>query len=743
MTDDQNPTLSIKEQENLELQAAISSLKQTEKKSKPIPINHHSKLFRELLKENAKRHSANNSLFKDDEEEYKGNPRYKDDDEGDGDGGGGGGDEYNDEEYGYGYNNDGGDYDEEYEGGKTDKYEGDDEEYVSFKDRIGRITVSADIETNRRALFKDLREQLSHNVVTFKIGDSGVDTTVYIQYIVNEYIKNYINIIKSDEQYGRLLLLLPLDIFKRYLFDTSNPSLNSIELLMFHILNPKNRESLLQSYIPDTIKDKIINEEQPDTVKTSITIVDEKLTFPHDKDFSYNARRVRSGNKSTDCHIIHKNAEWISNPSKVVPVVWIHSNQNIDKYIYENSQNEDQDGNSWYKANFNYFDLQCDINRHSRSQDGYNLTCLNNDKIPIVMNVIYQFGDKSYAQDEELFKQQLDYFKNKESSNKTILRELLKNKLTDKFEHGTSILTDYLGGGEIDDKYIKELELLIFMKSDTVGDYLSHIIDIIIYVKLWENSVFVERLKYGYYTPINLVNLTPKEKIPEYFDKYNDDAMLRTIIEESKVHELELIYSMYLNTGKYIFSQYTHSYSNFVFDNSKRKEFMQSQRDTNKEYTDIQYTDIVGYSEGNSKFFFLLQDLVSQFENNDYINTTSRRDFTTEFVDMINRMTPSKRKQTIETETETETGFDSEIYVYESKGLNILYKDFFEIINTDIEKMENKLNGTITTTHICKYCKSKINGEGIKSLDGMETVHFCNITCMGEDAAADLSDTDT
>lgn len=243
-----------------------------------------------------------------------------------------------------------------------------------------------------------------------------------------------------------------------------------------------------------------------------------------------------------ECYSKISSARWIKKyfPGKII-TTWLSGDINIiGNYIimpsFPNSKTlRDINTNTyWYKANNNYFKLQCNKYSINRKQNGNIFTCFDDKNNKLEFMVGYTESDilnnpstnlegNVLIQNDIIFREQLnELFNKKEEIN---LDELYDTVQVDDIRPNVQLIfKDSFYKNELKQyrlpvEYINEIEEYIYDNNKyNLKMYLYHISSILIFVLMWSDSIFINKLRTRQYTTYELFNLTINKKIPEVFE---------------------------------------------------------------------------------------------------------------------------------------------------------------------------------------------------------------------------------
>jgi len=195
----------------------------------------------------------------------------------------------------------------------------------------------------------------------------------------------------------------------------------------------------------------------------------------------------------------------------------------------------------WYRTNKKYLELQCS-NKYYKVQDGDVLNIYNrktkelfvNFRIAFEVEVENGIDEKTgeiidnkevvgiILQDEDLFSDEVKFFKNKNKTPLDIIEDIFKEHVTEDSKERAIMILNKVFNGIASENYIKEVINILAEDSPTVKDLVKKVGDIYIYlypsgIESISFKTFRKHIELGQYSPEELTKLTYIEKVPEIF----------------------------------------------------------------------------------------------------------------------------------------------------------------------------------------------------------------------------------
>ena len=357
------------------------------------------------------------------------------------------------------------------------------------------------------------------------------------------------------------------------------------------------------------------------------------------------------------CVIDYQRAPWIG---KSVKKMWINT-KNV-KYLIGDIEINDQiikaetikiGGKNWYKPSIKFYALLC--SRVNRKQEKKTLKIMLGSE-ELDFKIMYEIEgedreDKKYKiQNEKMFKNMQKYFRTKNESKNTIIKKLLDEKLSDKNECITSEGLKFIKNKtNLPESFAIEIEKEIFGEGkSTVKEYFESIVDVISFfddvIIKQDNRVFYNQVVDGYFTASGLINLPYEMRMPTIFKNslISDDEKNKTL------KYIKMIKSDYMKLLSNNLYGCLHPYEStrtipdkYVFPDIELKKLDDNEKRNickNKDiFEDKSNTDFEMYfdSEDGSYYCFPIKELLQSFEDNNFINPETKREFNKIFIDKI------------------------------------------------------------------------------------------------------------
>lgn len=247
------------------------------------------------------------------------------------------------------------------------------------------------------------------------------------------------------------------------------------------------------------------------------------------------------------------------------------NNHHLDmSFVNDNRESIKKEGKIWYSVNNNFYLLQCTSKK--RVQDGNVLTCISEEgkRFDFMVGYTISIPNKKFVlqfiiQDEELFKKEIEYLRTRNSTYRTKINDLL-NKSID--TESTLLVSRYISQEllkvapnqmaykDYTTKTAFVPMLVKNIKDDTKQEsnrvLFTAVANIVIYLQIPESKVFKTRIKYLYYDPVILSDLSPEDKFPELFSDPDVDDIYQksatsSICSSVKNIVIELVNKFYIH----------------------------------------------------------------------------------------------------------------------------------------------------------------------------------------------------
>jgi hypothetical protein len=479
---------------------------------------------------------------------------------------------------------------------------------------------------------------------------------------------------------------------------------------------------------------------------------------------------------------------------------------NISPYIISNMSIEN-DGEIWYRANKKFALLMCNDNAESRNQEGDVLTAYAVDGTVLRMKIAYDTNLGLVIQDENLFETEKRYLADQRTSRNEKINRILDENITTKIEQmGMQKLSEALhkiapdiadygiypsnGNNKYDTAYIINAIQEISNNTKTIREFLTKLAQTIIYLKISgeASKIFQKRVIHEYYLPEILVNLTPADKLPEFFDDPRTSITEQEQILKQIKYEIDYFVS---NIGETLYgirfpsdripSQINPNYLGAIPKVHKWKEICVNKEDI----IDIPDDQLIYYKEDGVVYCLTIPQIMEQtlFEEtpiNPYTGNPLSEAFLTRFSELytigmdtygyygpdkqpeIEPEAPSVPKPSTpespilapgllnmivdnikqcEKEVEEENMNEEGKCPAMSEGKEIIESTQEEPYTSSPSKSEISMSDSsdfspsVVSGEVCKHCNTKVDPKlalktKINTKDGFETIYFCCFKCF-------------
>lgn len=257
-------------------------------------------------------------------------------------------------------------------------------------------------------------------------------------------------------------------------------------------------------------------------------------------------KQVFTKQLDNSCASLYRVLPWLDLEVSGVYIASVEQGGDIGPYIIEDKSIE-RNGEKWYMSNAKYGQLLCSKEGKLREQRGNELIILDKNRNPkLKLKVGYQTSQGFVIQDESIFNKEKEYLVDIERTRQQKLDEILDENVTPIVEKiGMERLSaalhevapnvldygiyrpipGYTEEGEmfvpkIDTDYNKKVIELLAKDSTTIREFATKLANIVVYLTIPDlgQDIFKKRIAQEYYLPSVLVELSPEEKLPEYFD---------------------------------------------------------------------------------------------------------------------------------------------------------------------------------------------------------------------------------
>jgi hypothetical protein len=351
-------------------------------------------------------------------------------------------------------------------------------------------------------------------------------------------------------KYNKILntILTDLDIKnKKFLFKLIKEYMKYTDLTL---------QEFYDQFKQDTLVKLAISKREPPVVPTIAiepTIVEPTVIKPN-RYFSGIDKTKYVSNSMKDCMYIFSTIPWLKEKVKNIYISKVDTD--ISDYITSveitdvdtDLANYMVDGKvlfindmPWYRTNKKYLELQCS-DKYYKVQNGDVLNIYErktkelfaNFRIAFEVEVENSVDEESgevidntgvvgiILQDEELFADEVKFFKNKNKTPLDIIDDILKEQVTEAVKERAFSMLNKVFNGIASKDYIREVVNILAEDSKTVKDLAKRVGNIYIYlypagIESISFKTFRKHIELGQYSPEEITKLTYTEKVPEIF----------------------------------------------------------------------------------------------------------------------------------------------------------------------------------------------------------------------------------
>ena len=230
----------------------------------------------------------------------------------------------------------------------------------------------------------------------------------------------------------------------------------------------------------------------------------------------------------SECEFIFTTVPWIQ--EKVLGIYIARVDTDISKYI-QKDKSLDINDELYYKVNKNYYELRCEKTLFKTQKDDI-LNFSKKGELLVNFKIAFEVETANagvigvYLQDEDMFKDEVKYMKEKSKTSLQVIEEILTEPVGDDAKTiAFSIMKNYFDKSA-DKNYINQIIDLAVESSPTVKDLAKQLANIAIYlsqggIEKINFGAFRTHIEIGYYKPEDLLKLSYKEKAPEIFGPDN------------------------------------------------------------------------------------------------------------------------------------------------------------------------------------------------------------------------------
>lgn len=315
------------------------------------------------------------------------------------------------------------------------------------------------------------------------------------------------------------------------------------------------------------------------------------------------------------------------------------------------------------------------------------------------------------------------------STNDTDIEENIRNLGLEELEFYTKIS---------DSDYVQKIEDSIFQNSDTYGEYLHKIAEVVfpLYSPYFADysKIYKSRIESKFYIPSQILYLDIKDKLSEVFNNPLITSEQRNVISRSfteGVNDLSYTYGDRLLSRIYPERKISAEKA-FNPLNVSTPQYSIKLLCDNPEYSNPR--DVIIFTdEDDNSFCFLLLQITKQIQDGNFINPYTEKKFPEEFIKRVKNYSYDNIQE-VELE-EIFGNYDESEKQQTTEKINIpdLLPGFTELILKDLEQREAELiSGDKKIS--CEYCTKSIGKEMLKSViyKGRKPniVSFCNLECF-------------
>ena len=357
----------------------------------------------------------------------------------------------------------------------------------------------------------------------------------------------------------------------------------------------------------------------------------------------------------------------------------------------------------------------------------------------------------------------------------TVSKELLKISPM-KSDYGTKIGTIL----SYDTPYIKIL--IDSLKSGTYinDEFFKKVANLIVYLKIPQAKLFKNNIQSEYYLPDILANLSSYEKLPEVFE---DPLMPYEIIEKTSrtisdnIDKLVKSFAENVYLRRNLYKTRSYFPRENINYNVKTRDRLTACENKNR-VNGVPDEEIVYYNDDidNKIYCFTVNELLTQFLDNNINNPETDRDFNTHFVIRFLELYNNKlHENTFRDKTfQQDYGFNIQEKVKkeeDKKDVPDIIPDLWAVIGLHIKELEDELTNEkgegeereegeegeegeereeakrekdvidgiretadISQTDVCEYCKTHLADDSLKTIvqhnDESKIIQFCSIKCF-------------
>jgi len=412
------------------------------------------------------------------------------------------------------------------------------------------------------------------------------------------------------------------------------------------------------------------------------------------------------------------NYPWVSSDAKVKSV-FIRSIEETDISPYISDNQISFKSITYYKTNREFKNLLCQ--RFFKQEQEGNVLVLTSkqelENIKLKFEVLFMLNkpkNKLIIQDEAIMDAQKNYFRQLRLTREDKIaqirlrpineevKEIGMKYLSEKLHKVAPGVLDYgifkIDSIKYDTDFIKQIILKITKTCHNIECFFDRIAEIVVYLNI-ENigqGIYRKRIKQEYYTPDVLVDLTHKEKLPEFFIHGvsidpEQSAQINKIIEVKKIEIVQQLLSDVYNLESPGERKPTRSsYGIVSLDNEKFKTDWKVYCSHPEDVKDVDDEDIIHYfdNEDGKIYCFDIRDIMMfVYETGRFKNPRTQRYVSQAFIEQIQSTFHIKPKEEV-SDKKHEDDYSSDEQLLSEKPLA---KGLLELIIKNIEDCENEI----------------------------------------------------
>jgi hypothetical protein len=236
---------------------------------------------------------------------------------------------------------------------------------------------------------------------------------------------------------------------------------------------------------------------------------------PYEKKSKPPTKKLIFGESTYDKSLIieYKNAPWLKKGKIKKIYIKPVNNSNLSQYVNLNEIPKIIDGEQWFSINKNFYYLVLGPKSLFNEQSGETLSVTDKNNEILFFELGFETNTGFIIQNEIIFKNQKNYYKTKNKTEKEKIKELRTTPINEKIiELGKQQLSyelhiiapnirDYGTDKDYNTEYISEVINLISTNSKNIEEFYKKLGKIIIFLHIDTAQIFKERIKSNYYFP--------------------------------------------------------------------------------------------------------------------------------------------------------------------------------------------------------------------------------------------------